>query len=184
MYTLNKGDPLFKAQNVLLVFLAIGMAFSMYAVGRGVLNAYAPEKREEQVKYAEKNYSFLKSPEKKFSSRFEDRKRRVVFVTKDNDSFKLVDNKVLEDQNLAVLYVAQVEAKAGRQDWLDEGYRSYAFTEEELAKVKALEKAHDEKERYQALKSVRPIEAKEERHVATAGNAKEVLKGRSLLVSR
>ena len=156
MTEVNTSDVTGRVMQVVAVlFIMVMLALT---IGREALNEYAPEKRAEQIEYATKNYSFLKGPSKAFDDRYDDRKRRVVFINSENNPIGKRDGEHLESQSLAVLYAAKVEAKVGRQEWLDKAYQSYALTREEFTRLKGLEEAYDEKQNYQALESPRSLE--------------------------
>lgn len=115
---------------VLLTLIPSGLVMTLY-----------PHNREQQLQELTLNSIYLNSPEKTFRNAYEDRKRDVVFVR--NGQNWIYSMKEKQKGQPAVFYMAEVEAKAGRQPWLDEAYKSYTMTDKELKRLVELEKQVD-----------------------------------------
>lgn len=163
-----------------LGFVGFFILMCVIAMGQIALSVVTPLERKEDLSYLSANYTFLKSPEKTFKNILDDRKREVVFV----DSRKINTRATSSDAQPAVLYMAEVEAKIGRQAWLDKAYEGYVLTQEELGKLTALDRAYEERLKFEQRADNRSLTSQKVNVSADAGLSKEdVLESRNVLVA-
>ena len=126
---INATIMILRLQSLILFFGALViLAMTTYRVVLPNL----PMSRNDDLNYMAQNFSFLKPPQKKLDGIFEEVKRNIVVI---NDSRPGRRYETLP----VVLYMAEVEAKVGRQDWLDEAYQTYAMTTKEWERLMKLE---------------------------------------------
>lgn len=177
----SQGDA-----NVVWVFLAIAIGlFAIFSIGSYFVHVTHPEDRENQLKYAVKTYPFLKEPQKGFKNLFEEKERSVVFI-RNGLRVRYIDEEIgAGDVRLAILYAAEVEAKVGKQDWLDEAYKSYTLTRKEMGRLASLNSAYEEKLRYQRYGDLRDLKKTEDMRAVVQYNrtTQDILKSRQVLVA-
>lgn len=159
--------------------------FVCFALASIIALILFPVKRNQQFEYVKENYQFLKSPPESYTSWFEKTDRRVVFIDKQKMATMASKERSLSRSKLAILYAAEIEAKFGKQEWLNEAYKSYALTEEELSRLIVMEAQYNTKVDLESLNSDRELSQQTAPNTLASKqvNVNEVLKSRNVLVA-
>ena len=112
-----------------------------------------PFSRSNQLQFLKENYTFLKEPEINLNSIFTEKNRRIVFLGEnDNPAYEYA-----QANKAAVIYMAEVEARVGKQDWLNRAYQSYALTPDEWERLKVLDRVSKDQKRLENVQNDREL---------------------------
>lgn len=170
---MSRNYPMNRELKVLLSMAGILLFLTFF------LPAYInffPVYRSGQMEFLKENYTYLKDPEVNLKSLFRERNRKIAFV---NEQRK--PSTPDEKGQAAVIYMAEVEAKVGKQEWLDRAYQTYLLTSDELERLRVMDQVYEDKERLKVVQDDRELKSSDAatKHRQYA-DSEDVLKERSV----